>query len=65
MRPYRERRESVKHILEVYGFPYNPNDEESRKRFNTIMESYEEFEQMLEESMPKKTVVEHADLNVV
>jgi hypothetical protein len=65
MRSESERRESVKHILEVYGFPYNPNDKESCKRLDAVMRSYEEFERMLEESMPKKTVVEHADLNVV
>jgi hypothetical protein len=65
MRSESERRESVKHILEVYGKPYNPNDVESCKRLDAMMESYEVFEQMLEDSMPKRTVVEHADLNVV
>jgi hypothetical protein len=65
MRPYNEIRESVKQMLEVQGVKYDPNNPEIRKRFDALLESYMEFEKMLEKAMPKKAVIERADLRVV
>jgi hypothetical protein len=65
MRSESERNESVKHMMELTGSPYDPNNEESRKRFDDMIKSYEEFEKMMDKYSIQKTLIERANLDVV